>query len=146
MKPDVIDVSITDLKNQLNLDSMRQYFISIPYKMYMLSMGRVDKTNRINELKKEIKLTEDELLLSISKDKSFSNQSVREAQMRLLLNDNDKYKKQTIELDALILDKLRDDELYSYYDRVLSGLKQIYKERLYILYNDQKLQEEINEV
>lgn len=146
MKPDVIDVSITDLKNQLNLDSIRQYFISIPYKMYMLSMGRVDKTNRINELKKEIKLTEDELLLSISKDKSFSNQSVREAQMRLLLNDNDKYKKQTIELDALILDKLRDDELYSYYDRVLSGLKQIYKERLYILYNDQKLQEEINEV
>ena len=66
--------------------------------------------------------------------------------MRLLLDENEKYNNLTIEFDNLITENNRIDELYSYYDRVLSGLKQIYKERLYILYNDTKLQEQINEV
>ena len=146
INPLVIDISITDIKNQLNLDLIRQYFVSLPYKMYILAIDKINNSKEINKLKKEIKRIEDQLLISINKDKSYNNQAVREAQMRLLLDENEKYNNLTIELDNLITENNRIDELYSYYDRVLSGLKQIYKERLYILYNDTKLQEQINEV
>lgn len=146
INPLVIDISITDIKNQLNLDMIRQYFVSLPYKMYILAIDKINNSKEINKLKKEIKRIEDQLLISINKDKSFNNQAIREAQMRLLLDENAKYNNLTIEFDNLITENNRIDELYSYYDRVLSGLKQIYKERLYILYNDQKLQEQINEV
>ncbi len=146
INPLVIDISITDIKNQLNLDLIRQYFVSLPYKMYILAIDKINNSKEINKLKKEIKRIEDQLLISINKDKSYNNQAVREAQMRLLLDENAKYNNLTIELDNLITENNRIDELYSYYDRVLSGLKQIYKERLYILYNDTKLQEQINEV
>lgn len=146
INPLVIDISITDIKNQLNLDMIRQYFVSLPYKMYILAIDKINNSKEINKLKKEIKRIEDQLLVSINKDKSFNNQAIREAQMRLLLDENAKYNNLTIEFDNLITENNRIDELYSYYDRVLSGLKQIYKERLYILYNDTKLQEQINEV